>query len=523
MSLLSVRHLSLNFKGQSRPILDDISFDLKAGYTLALVGESGSGKSMCALSLLRLVPTLLSPSYQGAVLFEGHELLKSPLKHLYNVRGGRIGMIFQEPSVALNPLHTIFQAISYPLKLHRGQELYSAQLLRDEVVRLLELADFPEAIHRLQDYPHQLSGGQRQRLMIAMALSGNPSLLIADEPTTALDVTIQAEVLASLKKIQEKTQMAMLFISHNLPLVAHIADHIAVMSKGQIVEQAESSKLTQSPQHPYTQKLFKSAALSPAVSIPLPDSSQEAAVLEVQNLQVFLQNTPIVKDVSFKVLEGQTVGIIGESGSGKSTLALALMHLVPFKGHVTFQGQDLSALSSKELRPYRRYFQMIFQDPAGALNPRMTVEEVVGEGLDLYETLSKNARKERLMTALQEVALDPEILSRYPHQLSGGQRQRISIARALILNPDFLILDEPTSALDLTIQKEILELLKNLQQHKGLSYIFITHDLAVVGSISHFLLVMKAGQIVEQGESQSVINHPQHPYTQALIRRSVHF
>ncbi|OJU73385.1 MAG: hypothetical protein BGO07_04545 [Alphaproteobacteria bacterium 40-19] len=519
MSLLSVRHLSLNFKRQSRPILDDISFDLKAGCTLALVGESGSGKSMCALSLLRLVPTLLSPSYQGEVLFEGHELLKSPLKHLYNVRGGRIGMIFQEPSVALNPLHTIFQAISYPLKLHRGQELYSAQLLKDEVVRLLELADFPEAIYRLQDYPHQLSGGQRQRLMIAMALSGNPSLLIADEPTTALDVTIQAEVLASLKKIQEKTQMAMLFISHNLPLVAHIADHIAVMSKGQIVEQAESSKLIQSPQHPYTQKLFKSAALSPVVSVP----SQGPALLEVQNLQVFLQNTPIVKDVSFKVLEGQTLGIIGESGSGKSTLALALMHLIPFKGRVTFKGQDLSSLSSKELRSYRRYFQMIFQDPAGALNPRMTVEEVVGEGLDLYETLPKNARKKRLMAALQEVALDPGILSRYPHQLSGGQRQRISIARALILNPDFLILDEPTSALDLTIQKEILELLKNLQQHKGLSYIFITHDLAVVGSISHFLLVMKAGQIVEQGESQSVINHPQHHYTQALVRSSVHF
>lgn len=523
--LLSVRNLSVSFgsKATEFQAVKEISFDLFPQETLAVVGESGSGKSVTALSLLKLLPYPLAHHPSGSVFFEGKDILTLDEKTLNTLRGQKISMIFQEPMTSLNPLHTVEKQIGEVLLLHKG---LSQEKTRARILELLSLVGFRDGEDRLKRYPHELSGGQRQRIMIAMALACEPNILIADEPTTALDVTTQAQILVLLKDLQKKMKMSLLLITHDLSIVKKMADRVIVMEQGKIVEQNKAKTLFEGPQHPYTKQLLASEPKGLAEPI----SKDAPLLLTAEKLDVrfpiksgFLQRirgyVHAVFEADFEVKKGETLGIVGESGSGKTTLALALLELIPSTGLVTFETHVLHALKKSHLRPLRRELQIVFQDPFSSLSPRMTISGIIGEGLEVHQkNLSHEKREALIIDVLKDVGLDPKTRHRYPHEFSGGQRQRISIARALILKPKLMILDEPTSALDRAVQVEILELLKRLQKEHHLTYLFISHDLKVVRSISHRVIVMKDGRIVERGSASDIFDAPREPYTKSLIK-----
>jgi microcin C transport system ATP-binding protein len=527
MTLLCIENLSVHFHRPTQPptvAVKGLSFSLAQGETLALVGESGSGKSVSALSILGLLPYPMASHPTGSVLFEGQELLNAPEGFLRKIRGHDIGMIFQEPMTALNPLHTIEQQIAESLIIHKGMTRSQA---RERVVELLHLVGFGDGASRLEAYPHQLSGGQRQRIMIAMALACEPKLLIADEPTTALDVTIQAGILDLISQLQQQFQMGLLLISHDLSMVAKMAKDIVVMRQGEMVESGRTDEVLRHPQHPYTQHLI--AAEPSGHPMPIPKST--GPILMAKDLKVIFkgkqkswiskgsQDVQAVDGISFSLSSGETIGIVGESGSGKSTLAYAVLRLVASQGQINFKGTNLQGLSRKTLRPMRPQMQIIFQDPFSSLNPRLSVGQIVAEGLEIHQkTLSTREINARVQTILQEVGLDEEARHRYPHEFSGGQRQRIAIARALILKPNLLILDEPTSALDRSIQAGVINLLRDLQARYQLAYLFISHDLKVVRAMSHRIMVMKEGKIVEEGDTETIFQNPKTLYTKALIQ-----
>lgn len=492
------------------------------GETLALVGESGSGKSVTALSLLQLLnyPTAFHPA--GQIIFEGQHLIGATDEVLRSVRGNRISMVFQEPMTSLNPLHTIERQIGETLQLHRGLSNEEARLL---IIELLREVGFSAPEARLTAYPHELSGGQRQRVMIAMALANDPALLIADEPTTALDVTIQAQILKLLKKLQRERGMALLLITHDLGIVRKVADRIAVMQKGGIVETGPVHDIFTNPQHDYTRHLL---AAEPKGD-PVPTNDGAPIVLEAGHLKVWFpvrtgllrrttSHIKAVNDISFYLRAGQTLGVVGESGSGKTTLGQAVLRLIRSTGTICFDGQEIAHKSWKEMRPLRRFLQVVFQDPYGSLSPRLSMGEIVVEGLGIHEPQLTGAEREaRVIEALAEVGIDPDWRYRYPHEFSGGQRQRVAIARALILKPKLIVLDEPTSALDQSVQAQVVDLLRELQTRHRLAYIFISHDLRVVRALSHHVLVMKDGVVVEQGPTRQVYDTPRQPYTKALL------
>ncbi len=522
--MLRIEDLSVSFDTQDGEIraVRNVSFDVDRGETVALVGESGSGKSVSALSVLRLLPYPKARHPSGRVLFDGADLLTADEPELRAVRGDRIGMIFQEPMTSLNPLHTIEKQIGETLQLHRGM---SSRQARERTVELLRLVGLSGVEKRLGAYPHQLSGGQRQRVMIAMALANEPDLLIADEPTTALDVTIQAQILELLKSLQQKLGMGLLLITHDLNIVRHVADRVCVMTDGEVVEQGPVVQLFDRPQHPYTRKLLDAEPSGR----PRPVVADAAEVMAAEEVRVWfpvrggllrrtVDHVRAVDGVSLRVRAGETVGVVGESGSGKTTLGLALLRLEKSRGTIRFDGRAIDGLSGKVLRPLRREMQIVFQDPFGSLSPRMSVEQIIEEGLRLHRVGADDAAREALVVqALEEVGLDPDSRHRYPHEFSGGQRQRIAIARAMVLKPKLLILDEPTSALDRSVQSQIVELLRDLQQRHDLAYLFISHDLSVVRAMSHQLVVMREGEVVEQGPAERLFEAPEHPYTRALI------
>ena len=524
MTLLKIENLSVGFKsnGQTTPVVKGISLKVERGQTLALVGESGSGKSVTAFSVLGLLPYPMAHHESGSITFEGVELLNKGEDYLRQYRGAEIGMIFQEPMTALNPLHTIEKQIAEPLLIHKGMTSTQAH---ERVLELLSLVGFADGVDRLNAYPHQLSGGQRQRVMIAMALACEPKLLIADEPTTALDVTIQAGIIQLLKDLQKKFNMGLLLISHDLGMVGKIADRVAVMQNGEIVEQGKVQDILTNPQHPYTQKLM--AAEPSGSPVPLPEHPK--SILTVEDIHVTFREKPFwfwqkgktleaVKGVSIHLRQRETLGIVGESGSGKSTLIYAILRLQPCKGRIVFLGHHLDEMKQKELRKIRPQMQVIFQDPFSSLNPRFSVGEIVAEGLQVHSTFSHKEIDETVATLLEEVGIPPEGRFRYPHEFSGGQRQRISIARALILKPKLLVLDEPTSALDRSIQAEMIDLLRKLQEKHDLSYLFISHDLKVVKAMSHRIMVMKQGEIIEAGDTHTITTNPQSDYAKALMK-----
>ena len=520
--LLAVENLAIGFRGRGGTVsqaVKGVSFTIAPGETLALVGESGSGKSVTALSTVRLLPD--SAVFSGSVRYEGREMLTANDATLREIRGNDISFIFQEPMTSLNPLHTIERQIGESLALHQGLKGDAA---RARIIDLLHKVGIRDPETRLADYPHQLSGGQRQRVMIAMALANGPKLLIADEPTTALDVTIQAQILRRLKELQRQEGLSMLFITHDLGIVRRMADRVCVMKDGEIVEQGETRALFEAPRHPYSQKLLNAEPRG------RPDPVQPGAetVVHADTVRVWFPvrrglmrrtvgHIKAVTDVSVSVRAGETVGVVGESGSGKTTLALGILRLIRSQGRIVFLGRDLQGLGSSALRPVRRDMQVVFQDPYGSLSPRLSVRQIVAEGLGVHG-LRDTTRSERdeVASALTEVGLDPAAMDRYPHEFSGGQRQRIAIARAMILRPRFVALDEPTSALDMTVQSQIVELLRDLQRRRGLAYLFISHDLKVVRALSHRVIVMRNGEVVEQGEAAQVFEAPSHPYTREL-------
>ena len=522
--LLSVRDLSVAFRqgGRTNLAVDRVSFDIRSGETLALVGESGSGKSVTALSIPRLLPYPAASHPSGSILFKGTDLLQADEPTLRAVRGADITMIFQEPMTSLNPLHSVERQVAEILEIHGGLVGASA---RAKVLELLEAVGIQRAADRLGAYPHQLSGGQRQRVMIAMALANEPDLLIADEPTTALDVTVQAQILKLLAEIRDRMGMAILFITHDLGIVRKFADHTCVMTGGKIVEAGPTAGLFEAPQHDYTRKLL---AAEPKGEPPATDPSRPV-VAAVENLKVwfpikrgFLKRTvdhvKAVDGVSVRLRAGETVGIVGESGSGKTTLGLALLRLLPSEGRIVVLGRDIQGLGRKDTRPLRRDMQVVFQDPFGSLSPRMSVADIVAEGLEVHRPeLSAEARDAEVVRVLGEVGLDPETRHRYPHEFSGGQRQRISIARAMILEPKFVMLDEPTSALDMSVQAQVVDLLRDLQAKHGLAYLFISHDLKVVKALANEVVVMKDGKVVEQGPAEEIFERPTTDYTKALM------
>ncbi len=529
-TLIQVRDLTVAF-GQGKSAVQavrGVSFDLARGETLALVGESGSGKSVTALSILQLLPYPAAKHGAGSsITYQGQELVGAKEAVLRQIRGNRIAMIFQEPMTSLNPLHTIRKQVSEVLLIHKGMGKAEAAKRVLELLRLVGIRD-PEK--RLDAYPHQLSGGQRQRVMIAMALANEPDVLIADEPTTALDVTIQAQVLGLLKRLQRQLGMALLLITHDLTVVRRMADRVAVMTQGEIVETGETQQVFEQPRHAYTRKLL---AAEPK-GRPEPVEAGAATLIETTDLKVHfpikrgvlkrtVDHVRAVDGVSLKVRAGETVGVVGESGSGKSTLGFALLRLVPeAKGPVVFQSRRIDELSAKELRPLRSELQVVFQDPYGSLSPRLTIGDIIAEGLTIHEPeIGAAERAQRIAAALKEVNLDPAMAERYPHEFSGGQRQRIAIARAMILKPAFVVLDEPTSALDMSVQAQIVELLRELQRKHDLGYLFISHDLRVVRAMAHQVLVLKDGKVVEQGEAEALFRAPQQPYTQALLKAAL--
>ncbi|GEC16536.1 ABC transporter ATP-binding protein [Nitrobacter winogradskyi] len=522
--LLDVRDLSVVFHhgGGSTMAVDRISFDIKRGECVALVGESGSGKSVSALSVLKLLPYPAASHPSGHIRFNGRELLGLSEREIRSIRGNDISIIFQEPMTSLNPLHTIEAQIGEILLLHGGVRGAAA---RKRTLELLTQVGIPEPDTRLASYPHQLSGGQRQRVMIAMALANEPDLLIADEPTTALDVTVQAQILALLADIRARLGMSLLFITHDLGIVRRIADRVCVMNGGKIVEQGPVEQVFESPQHPYTRELL-AAEPKPDPAPPRPDAP---VVIATDNLKVWfpirrglLRKTvghiKAVDGVTLKVRQGETLGVVGESGSGKTTLGLALLRLISSDGPIVFLGKDIQGLRFKEMRPFRRDMQIVFQDPFGALSPRMSVGDIVAEGLSVHQgLLSETEREARVVKALTDVGLDPATRFRYPHEFSGGQRQRISIARAVVLEPNFVVLDEPTSALDMLFQAQMVDLLRELQRKRDLTYMFISHDLRVVASLASHLIVMRQGKVVEEGPASELFRNPKSDYTRALF------
>ena len=522
-ALLEVKNLSVNFGTGDDAVraVRNVSFEIKRGETLAVVGESGSGKSVTALSILQLLPYPMANHPNGSIRFQGRELVGAPPRDLLDVRGNRISMIFQEPMTSLNPLHTIERQVNEVLILHKGLTRSAA---RKRTLELLEQVGIPEAANRLDAFPHQLSGGQRQRVMIAMALANEPDLLIADEPTTALDVTIQAQILKLLKTLQARYGMALLFITHDLGIVRKMADRVCVMTQGRIVEQGPVAEVFDNPQHSYTQHLLSAEPKGR----PVEADPAAAEILKLDDVKVHfpikrgvLRRTvgyiKAVDGVSLTLREGHTIGLVGESGSGKTTLGLALLRLEGSKGGIQFDKQDLQALSQREIRPLRRQMQIVFQDPYSSLSPRMSVGEIVGEGLQVHRIGSEAERSRLIDQALTEVGLDPAARERYPHEFSGGQRQRIAIARALVLKPRLIVLDEPTSALDMSVQAQIVDLLRDLQTRHKLAYLFISHDLKVVRALADEVLVLRHGKVVERGSAQQIFERPQTPYTQALI------
>ena len=524
MSLLEVKDLSVNFRieGGTLEAVKEVSFSIDKGETLALVGESGSGKSVTALSIMQLLPYPKASHPSGSIVFDGQEMVGADAAALRKIRGDGIAMIFQEPMTSLNPLHTIERQIGETLTLHRGMDGAAARERTLELLRLVRLRD-PE--ERLGSYPHQLSGGQRQRVMIAMALANEPDLLIADEPTTALDVTIQAQILQLLRELQERLGMAMLLITHDLTIVRKVSDRICVMTGGEIVESGPTATVFEQPQHTYTRHLLaaepkgKALVHDPAARVVM-DGDEIKVHFPIQRglLKRTVGYVKAVDGVDVSIKAGQTVGVVGESGSGKTTLGLALLRLLRSEGDIRFNGENIQGWSNSQLRPLRRHMQIVFQDPFGSLSPRMSVGQIIEEGLLLHGIGNgADGRRELVAKVLDEVGLDPASLERYPHEFSGGQRQRISIARAVVLEPSFIVLDEPTSALDMSVQAQIVDLLRDLQARRGLAYLFISHDLRVVRALSDQVLVMRQGEVVETGQAEDIFDRPQHPYTQALM------
>ena len=522
--LLRVENLHVGFTsdGRQTTAVDGVSFDVPEGKTLGLVGESGSGKSVSALSVLGLLPYPAAFHNSGRIMFDGDDIMGADTRVLQRLRGNDISMIFQEPMSSLNPLHDIEKQISEVIQLHRG---LSRKAARDETCALLERVGIPDPESRLGALPHELSGGQRQRVMIAMALANRPRLLIADEPTTALDVTIQKQILDLLRDLQRENGMAILLITHDLGVVRKMADRICVMQQGQIVENDESLAIFEKPAHAYTKKLI---AAEPS-GAPEPLKANPPEIVSGENVKVWFPirqgllrraqtHVKAVNDISLTVRRGETLGIVGESGSGKTTLGRAMIGLQRAEGSITINGTNLSGASPAARRAMRKHMQIVFQDPYGALSPRLPVADIIGEGLAIHEPeLTSAVRMARVRDILEDVELDPDIAGRYPHEFSGGQRQRIAIARALVLNPEFIILDEPTSALDRSVQAQIIELLRRLQAERGLTYLFISHDLKVVRALAHRVLVMQNGVAVELGPTQQIFEAPASPYTKTLI------
>jgi microcin C transport system ATP-binding protein len=527
VSLLEVKDLSVTFGGWrgAAPVeaVKHASFTLDRGETLALVGESGSGKSVTALSILQLLPyPAAAHTAQSSIRFAGEEMVGAPPSRLREMRGNRIAMVFQEPMTSLNPLHTLEKQIAETLLIHKHMAPPAA---RARTLELLHLVGLSDAESRLDAYPHQLSGGQRQRVMIAMAIANEPDILIADEPTTALDVTIQAQILALMRELRDRLGMALLLITHDLAIVRHMAERVCVMTAGEIVESGPTQEIFARPQHAYTRRLL---AAEPKGKV-APADPATPVLVEGEQLKVWFPirrglfrrvqgYVKAVDGVSLAVHAGTTLGVVGESGSGKTTLGLALLRLIDAEGGIRFAGSDIARQRQKALRPLRREMQVVFQDPYSSLSPRLSIAQIVGEGLKVHRLAASEAEQRQLIeTTLEEVGLDPDTADRYPHEFSGGQRQRVAIARALVLKPRFIVLDEPTSALDMSVQAQIVDLLRELQARYGLAYLFISHDLKVVRAMAHEILVMKDGQIVESGSADKVMNAPEHPYTRALM------
>ncbi len=522
--LLDISDLSVAFHQPSgtSTAVDHVSFAIRRGECVALVGESGSGKSVSALSILKLLPYPTASHPSGSILFMGRELLTLSEREIRSIRGNDISIIFQEPMTSLNPLHTIESQIGEILQLHSG---ISGGLARSRTLELLTQVGIPDPETRLGSYPHQLSGGQRQRVMIAMALANEPDLLIADEPTTALDVTVQAQILTLLAEIRARLGMSLLFITHDLGIVRRIADVVCVMNSGKIVEQGPVEQVFTAPKHPYTKALL-AAEPKPDPAPPRPESPvvMSAADLKVWFpvkrglLRTTVGHIKAVDGVSLSVRKGETLGVVGESGSGKTTLGLALLRLISSDGPIVFLGKEIQGLRFKAMRPFRRDMQIVFQDPFGSLSPRMSVGDIVAEGLSVHQkSLSESEREVRVIKALRDVGMDPATRFRYPHEFSGGQRQRISIARAAVLEPNFVVLDEPTSALDMLFQAQMVDLLRELQRKRDLTYMFISHDLRVVASLASHLIVMRHGKVVEEGPASELFKNPKTDYTRALF------
>ena len=522
--LLSVHDLSVVFHSGGRQTLavDHVSFEVGKGETVALVGESGSGKSVTALSILKLLPYPSAQHPSGSIIFKGQDLLKASERDMRRVRGDDITIVFQEPMTSLNPLHTIEKQIGEILLLHRG---LTGAPARERTLEVLTQVGIPDPATRLKSYPHQLSGGQRQRVMIAMALANEPDLLIADEPTTALDVTVQAQIIALLKEIQARLGMSLLFITHDLGIVRKIAQRVCVMKDGKIVEHGPVERVFTAPEHPYTQALL-AAEPRPDPAPPLPDAPM---LLETDHLKVWFPITAglmrktvghvkACDGLTITLRKGETLGVVGESGSGKSTLGRAILRLISSEGTIAYMGTNLQGLNFKEMRPHRRDMQIVFQDPYGSLSPRMSVADIIKEGLKVHQPdMTDRQRDEKVIKALEDVGLDPIMRHRFPHEFSGGQRQRIAVARAVVLEPSFIVLDEPTSALDMVIQAQMVDLLRDLQKRHNLTYLFISHDLRVVAALASRLLVMRHGLVVEAGEAAELFRNPKTDYTRALF------
>jgi microcin C transport system ATP-binding protein len=525
--LVDVRDLSVEFgSGESKiEAVNGVSFKIAKGEIVALVGESGSGKTVSALSILRLLPYPSAHHPTGEVRFGEHDLLKAPETVMRDIRGEKISIIFQEPMTSLNPLHTIRTQVGEIMKLHQGLDDATVET---RVLELLRKVGLTEPEKRLNAYPYQLSGGQRQRVMIAMALANEPDLLIADEPTTALDVTIQAQILELLKALQKESGMAMLLITHDLGVVRHMADRVYVMNAGKIVEEGKTEEVFQRPQHPYTRHLLsaepKGRPPEAAPSAPIVLQTDDLKVwfpIKKGMLRRTVDHIKAVDGLSLKLRAGETLGVVGESGSGKTTLGLALLRLVASNGPIAYCGRRIDALGSTAMRPLRKEMQVVFQDPYGSLSPRLSVGQIIEEGLTIQSPqLTWEERRERVGAALKEVGLDPDHQDRYPHEFSGGQRQRIAIARAMVLEPKFVLLDEPTSALDMSVQAQIVDLLRDLQRRHGLAYLFISHDLKVVRALSNYVVVLKNGKVVEEGPSEQIFQEPREAYTRALLAAS---
>jgi len=525
MELLQVNNLSTSFKSSEGAVaaVKNISFSVGQAETVAIVGESGAGKSVAALSIMQLLPYPNAFHPDGSIKFNNEELVGIKQQKLRQIRGNKISMIFQEPISSLNPLHTIGKQIAEVLILHKG---LSKNKLKERVFELIEMVGLTELKDRLNAYPHELSGGQRQRVMIAMALANEPDLLIADEPTTALDVSVETQIIELIKDLQKKMKMAVLLITHDITIVRKIADKVYVMKQGEIVEEGGVKKVLDNPTNEYTKHLL---SCEPKGS-PVDQDKLAENIVTADNLKVFfpikkgffgnvLEDLKAVNDVSLSLRIGHTLGVVGESGSGKSTLANAILRLIRSKGRIEFNGSVISDFKTKELRQIRREMQIVFQDPFASLNPRMSIAQIIGEGVLAHKLVKdKKELDELVCQVLDEVSIDSNLRHRYPHEFSGGQRQRVSIARALILKPKFIVLDEPTSALDLSVQAQILDLLKDLQKSHNLTYMFISHDLRTVKTISHDIIVMKNGKIVEQGSNSQIFDKPQHEYTQMLIK-----